>query len=112
MDSYDHRVVAGLGGYRFSETLLELSNFVGIPPPEFRGRRVYKEYGLQKWDIQTIIRGREEDPEDPTMEFTNAYTDWSRSVEIAIQGGCGMHLPQVPPTFLLDYTLLPLRRTQ
>jgi hypothetical protein len=86
MDSYDHRVVAGLGGYRFSETLLELSNFVGIPPPEFRGRRVYKEYGLQKWDIQTIIRGREEDPEDPTMEFTNAYTDWSRSVEIAMQG--------------------------
>jgi hypothetical protein len=86
MDPYDHRVVAGLGGYRFSETLLELSNFVGIPPPEFRGRRVYKEYGLEKWEIQTIIRGREEDPEDPTMEFTNAYTDWSHLVEIAMQG--------------------------
>jgi hypothetical protein len=55
MEPYDHRAVAGLGGYHFSETLLELSNFVGIPPPEFRGRRVYKEYGLDKSEIQTII---------------------------------------------------------
>jgi hypothetical protein len=55
MDPYDHRVVAGLGGYCFNKTLLELSDFVGIPVPEFRGRRVYKEYGLDKWEIQTII---------------------------------------------------------
>jgi hypothetical protein len=86
MDPYDHRVVAGLGNYCFSQTLLELSDFVGIPPPEFQGRRVYKEYGLEKWEIQTIIRGREEDPEDPTMDYTNAYVDWSYSVEIAMQG--------------------------
>jgi hypothetical protein len=84
MDPYDHQVVAGLGGNRFSKTLLELSDFVGIPPPEFRGRRVYKEYGLEKWEIQTIIRGHTEDPEDPTMDFTNAYMDWSHSVEIAM----------------------------
>jgi hypothetical protein len=44
-------VVAIVGGYHFSETLLELSNFLGIPPLEFRGRRVYKEYSLEKWDI-------------------------------------------------------------
>jgi hypothetical protein len=68
-------LVAGLRGYHFSKTLLELSNFIGIPPPEFRGRRVYKEYGLEKWEIQTIIRGREADPEDQTMEFSNAYND-------------------------------------
>jgi hypothetical protein len=86
MDPYDHRVIAGLGGCCFSKTLLELSDFVGIPPPEFRSRRVYKEYGLEKWEIQTIIRGREEDPEDPTMDYTNAYTDWSNSVDIAMQG--------------------------
>jgi hypothetical protein len=55
MDPYDHRVVAGLGNYSFGKMLLELSDFVGIPPPEFRGRRVYKEYGLEKWEIQTII---------------------------------------------------------
>jgi hypothetical protein len=86
MDPYDHRVFAGLGGYRFSETLLELSNFVAIPPPEFRGRRVYKEYGLEKWEIHTIIRGREDDPADPTLEYTSAYVDWSYSVEIAMRG--------------------------
>jgi hypothetical protein len=86
MDPYDHQVVAGLGGNHFSKTLLELSDFIGIPPPEFRGRRVYKEYGLEKWEIQTIIRGHIEDPEDPTMDFTNAYMDWSHSVEIAMQG--------------------------
>jgi hypothetical protein len=86
MDPYDHGVVAGLGCYHFSETLLELSNFIGIPPPEFRGRRVYKEYDLEKWEIQTIIQGREEDPEHPTMDYTIAYIDWSYGVEIAMQG--------------------------
>jgi hypothetical protein len=83
MDPYDHRVVAGLGNYSFSKILLELSDFVGIPPPEFRGRRVYMEYDLEKWEIQTIIRGREE---DTTMDYTSAYIDWSGSVEIAMQG--------------------------
>jgi hypothetical protein len=39
-----------------------------------------------KWEIQTIIQGHEEDPEDPTMDYTNTYVDWSYSVEIAIQG--------------------------
>jgi hypothetical protein len=39
-----------------------------------------------RWEIQTIIQGREEDPEDPTMDYTNTYTDWSGSVEIAMQG--------------------------
>jgi hypothetical protein len=86
MGPYDHLVVARLGGYHFSKTLLELSSFVGIPPPELRGGRVYKEYGLENWEIQTIIWGREEDPEDPTMDYTNEYMDWSHSVEIAMQG--------------------------
>jgi hypothetical protein len=86
MDPYDHRVVARLGNYTFSKTLLELSDFVGIPPPEFRGRRLYKENGMEKWEIQTIIQGREEDPKDSTMDYTNSYIDWSGSVEIAMQG--------------------------
>jgi hypothetical protein len=47
---------------------------------------LYKEYGLEKWEIQTIIRGREEDPEDPTMDYISAYIDWSGFVEIAMQG--------------------------
>jgi hypothetical protein len=47
---------------------------------------VYKEYDLEKWEIQTIIQGREEDPEDPTMDYTNAYIDWSYAVKIAMQG--------------------------
>jgi hypothetical protein len=86
MDPYDHRVVAGLGNYSFSKTLLELSDFVEIPPPEFRGRRLYKENGMEKWEIQTIIQGCEEDSEDSTMNYTNSYIDWSGSVEIAMQG--------------------------
>jgi hypothetical protein len=113
MDPYDHRVVAGLGNYTFSKTLLELSDFVGIPPPEFRGRRMYKENGMEKWEIQTIIRGREEDPEDPTMDYTSAYIDWSGSAEIAMQGAIAhIDLLQVPPPFLLDYTILSIWRAQ
>jgi hypothetical protein len=109
MDPYDHKVVAGLGNYSFSKILLELSDFVGIPPPEFRGRRVYKEYGLEKWEIQTIIQGREGDPEDPTMDFTNAYTDWSNSVQIANRELCHVSatsttttLPQLHLTTTLE----------
>jgi hypothetical protein len=45
---------------------------------------VYKEYCLEKWEIQTIIRGREDDPDDPTLEDTSAYVDWSYSVEITM----------------------------
>jgi hypothetical protein len=63
-----------------------LSDFVGIPPPEFRGRRMYKENGMEKWEIQTVIRGHEEDPKDLTMDYTNTYIDWSGSVVIAMQG--------------------------
>jgi hypothetical protein len=48
MDSYDHRVVAGLGTYRFSNTLLELSTFVGILPLVFHGKMVYREHGTEK----------------------------------------------------------------
>jgi hypothetical protein len=113
MDPYDHRVVAGLGNYTFSKTLLELSDFVGIPPPEFRGRRMYKKNGMEKWEIQTIIRGYKEDPEDPTMDYTSAYIDWSGFVEIAMQGAMAhIDLLQVPPPFLLDYTILSVWRAQ
>jgi hypothetical protein len=47
---------------------------------------MYKEKGMEKWEIQTIIQGREEDPEDSTMDYINPYIDWSGSVEIAMQG--------------------------
>jgi hypothetical protein len=41
---------------------------------------------MEKWEIQTIIKGREDEPEDSTMDYTNSYIDWSGSVEIAMQG--------------------------
>jgi hypothetical protein len=110
MDPYDHRVVAGLGNYTFSKTLLELSDFVGIPPPKFQGRRMYKENGMEKWEIQTIIQGREEDPEDSTMDYTNPYIDWSGSVDHARSNST--YLLKVPPSFLLNHTILPVWRAQ
>jgi hypothetical protein len=57
MVTYDDRVIAGLGPYRFSKTLLELATYVEIPPPVFCGKMEYKEHGSEKWLIQTTILG-------------------------------------------------------
>jgi hypothetical protein len=38
MDTYDERVVAGHGPHRFTEILLDLTTFVGIPPLVFYGK--------------------------------------------------------------------------
>jgi 5S rRNA maturation endonuclease (ribonuclease M5) len=46
----------------------------------------YKEYGMEKWLIQTTIQGRLDEEGESTMEYTEAYVDWRYSVEIAMQG--------------------------
>ena len=86
MDTYDERVVAGEGDYLFSEVLLDLATQLQIPPPVFCGKMQYKEYGLEKWLIQTTIQGRLDEEGESTMEYTEAYVDWRYSVEIAMQG--------------------------
>jgi hypothetical protein len=58
MDTYDESVVAGEGDFLFSEVLLDLATQLQIPPPVFCGKMQYKEYGMEKWLIQTTIRGR------------------------------------------------------
>jgi hypothetical protein len=84
MDTYDERVVAGEGDYLFSEVLLDLATQLQIPPPVFCGKMQYKEYGMEKWLIQTTIQGRLDEEGESTMEYTEAYVDWRYSVEIAI----------------------------
>jgi hypothetical protein len=79
-------VVAGEGDYLFSEVLLDLATQLQIPPPVFCGKMQYKEYGLEKWLIQTTIQGRLDEEGESTMEYTEAYVDWRYSVEIAMQG--------------------------
>jgi hypothetical protein len=46
----------------------------------------YKEYGMEKWLIQTTILGRLDEAEGTSMEYTEAYIEWNFSVEIAMQG--------------------------
>jgi hypothetical protein len=46
----------------------------------------YKEYGMEKWLIQTTIQGRLDEEGESTMEYTKPYVDWRFSVEIAMQG--------------------------
>jgi hypothetical protein len=46
----------------------------------------YKEYGMEKWLIQTTIQGRLDEEGESSMEYTEAYVDWRYSVEIAMQG--------------------------
>jgi hypothetical protein len=75
MDTYDKRVVAGHGPHHFIKILLDLATFVGIPPPVFCGKMEYKEYGMEKWLIQTTILGRLDEAEGTSMEYIEAYID-------------------------------------
>jgi hypothetical protein len=86
MDTYDERVVAGQGEHLFTDILLDLATLLQIPPPVFCGKLQYKEYGMEKWLIQTTIEGRLDEDGDLTMEYTEAYVDWKFSVDTAMQG--------------------------
>jgi hypothetical protein len=102
MDTYDERVVAGQGPHLFTEILLDLATLVQIPPPVLCGKMQYKEYGIEKWLIQTTIQGRLDEDGDSTMEYTEAYMEWNFSVEIAMQGAiariCGKYHYLIPLT--------------
>jgi hypothetical protein len=107
MDPYDKRVVAGLGTYLFSEMLLDVADFFEIPPPEFCGKLEYKDNGTEKWLIQTTIQGRQDEPDEATMQYTDAYIDWDHSVEIAMQGAiariCHKYHDDIPTTSVFFY---------
>jgi hypothetical protein len=107
MDPYDKRVVAGLGTYLFNEMLLDVADFFEIPPPEFCGKLEYKENGTEKWLIQTTIQGRQDEPDDATMQYIDAYIDWDHSVDIAMQGAiapiCHKYHDDIPTTLGFFY---------
>ena len=85
--TYDLMIVAGDEPYWLIESLFHLAKDVGIPAPQFYGRRVYCDYnGAEKWLITTLIQGRIVDDGDPEMLYTEAYPDWSISVGMAIHG--------------------------
>ena len=80
-------IVAGEEPYRLSGSLYCLARDVGIPPPQFYGRQVYYDgNGAEKWLITTLIQGRIGEDDDPGVWYTQAYPDWSTSVEMAIHG--------------------------
>jgi hypothetical protein len=86
MDTFDERVVAGQGEHLFTDILLDLATLLQIPPPVFCGKLQYKEYGMEKWLIQTTIQGRLDEEGESTMEYTEAYVEWKFSMGIAMHG--------------------------
>jgi hypothetical protein len=103
METYDERVVAGEGDYLFLEVLLDLATQLQIPPPVFCGKMQYKEYGMEKWLIQTTIQGRLNEEGESTMEYTKTYGTggilWrsacrAPSPAFATSTGLSFHVPQ------------------
>ncbi|KAK1694878.1 hypothetical protein QYE76_011575, partial [Lolium multiflorum] len=86
MADYDETLVAGDEYFFLSRTLFDMSAAVGIAPSVFQGKQLYKEHGTEAWSIKTFIPGSDDDPEDPSMTYSEVYPDWENSVEIAIQG--------------------------
>ena len=89
IEDFDIMVVAGEGKYWLSQILFDLSVEVGIPPPQFFGKRLYNDpRGVQKWKITTLISRRDEDHADYDVEFARDYTDFNCSVSVAMH--CAM----------------------
>src|SRR3954462_7223378 len=80
MSNYSHAAIAGGNpAHYFNHTLRELADFVKIDPPTFRGKLLYQEHGLAKWEIKTVIPKRDMDPSDVRMEYSEEYPDWDFS---------------------------------
>src|SRR4051812_24767561 len=109
MDSYGQMAVARQDTtHYFSYTLFELSTFVGIRPPTFHGKLLYRQYGLAKWEIKTIIPGLADDPSNESMEYSEEYPDWDYSID-SHAGRHRPHLPQVPRPHTSEFSVLSVR---
>src|SRR4051812_37023712 len=86
MSTYSQTAIAGRNpAHYFNHTLQELADFVGIDPPTFRGKLLYREHGLAKWEIKTVIPKHTDDPSDVNMEYSEEYPDWDFSIDVAMQ---------------------------
>ena len=84
---FSRTAVAGENtAHYFTTTLLDVSTYVGILPPTFKGTLLSNEHGLEAWHIETLIPGREEDPVDEPMKYGDDYPDWDYSIDVAMQG--------------------------
>lgn len=64
MAEFDKEVVAGGGAHYLSDILFDLSEYIGMPPPRFSGKKVYQWHDMEKWTIKTEIKGRTIDTAD------------------------------------------------
>src|SRR4051812_19864144 len=103
MSTYSQTAIAGGNpAHYFNHTLQELADFVGIDPPTFRGKLLYREHALAKWEIKTVIPKRTDDPSDVNMEYSEEYPDWDFSIDMAMQGAiariCHKYHDRIPQT--------------
>src|SRR3954452_22757807 len=87
MSNYSHAAIAGGNpAHYFNHSLRELPDFMGIDPPTFHGKLLYREHDLAKWEIKTVIPKRTDDPSDVNMEYSEEYPDWDFSIDMVMQG--------------------------
>src|SRR4051812_41725733 len=95
-------IAGGNPAHYFNHTLEELADFVGIDPPTFRGKLLYREHGLAKWEIKTVIHRRTDNPSDENLEYSEEYPDWDFSIDMAMQGDgariCHKYHDRIPRT--------------
>src|SRR3954447_7099609 len=103
MSTYCRTAIArGNPAHYFNHTLQELADFVGIDYPSFRGKLLYWEHDLAKWEINTIIPKHADDPSDVNMVYSEEYPDWDFSIDMAMQGAiariCHKYHDRIPRT--------------
>lgn len=91
----------------FSTQLHRLTSTLGLPPPVFRGKQLSSPPGLERWEIETTLRGSTVSPVTPDTVYKELYPEWQTGLEQAIHGAmsrlCFTHRKALPRETFRQY---------
>jgi hypothetical protein len=84
----------------FSDQLSRLSRALNLAPPTFQGRVVPCEIPeINRWEIETKIKGRTIDPPTETVVYAKRYPGWEIGIMMAMEEAlariCGMYPKEI-----------------
>jgi hypothetical protein len=84
----------------FSDQLSHLSRALNLAPPTFRGSVIPCEIlEINRWEIETKIKGRTIEPPTETVVYSRMYLGWETGIMMAMEEAlahiCGMYVQEI-----------------
>jgi hypothetical protein len=84
----------------FSDQLSRASRVLDLAPPTFRGRVIPCEIlEINRWEIETKIKGRTIEPPTEIVVYSRMYPDWETGIMMAMEETlariCGMYPKEI-----------------